>query len=317
MSQEIVSQKNFFPLSELERMAAIMAKSNLFGIKTVEQAAALMLLAQAEGRHPATVAQEYNIILGKPALKSEALLARFIEAGGRVKWIESTDKRCEAVFSHDQGGEINIVWTIEMAKTANLSNKEIWKSYPRQMLRSRTASEGSRAVCPSICLGVYTEEEVGDFVQNNPKNTEYTEVKEQPSLPALPESELKGLRAKVNKSLTAKKTLLELQEFTNHFSEITSLKGNIWDALTGHNDSETFQSLYNEHLKRVEQHEFRISPEGIDNWIEELNKCETAEKYKVFECSFNKNDYLQIPKVCDALAVKRSELGLEDENEAV
>ena len=186
----------------------------------------------------------------------------------------------------------------------------MWKSKPITMIKKVAIAQAFRLCFPDEFGGMpYTSDELPDNM------TAYTEVKEQPSLPALPESELKGLRAKVNKSLTAKKTLLELQEFTNHFSEMTSLKTKVWDALTGHNDSETFQSLYNEHLKRVEQHEFRISPEGIDQWIEELNKCETAEKYKVFECAFNKNDYLQIPKVCDALAVKRSELGLEDNQE--
>ena len=64
------------PLASLERMAQAVAKSGLFGLKTPEQALALMLVAQAEGRHPATAAQDYHVIQGRPSLKADALLAR-------------------------------------------------------------------------------------------------------------------------------------------------------------------------------------------------------------------------------------------------
>ena len=40
-------------IGDIERMAAAVAKSGLFGVKQPEQAMALMLVAQAEGLHPA------------------------------------------------------------------------------------------------------------------------------------------------------------------------------------------------------------------------------------------------------------------------
>ncbi len=67
------------PYSDIERMGMVLVKSQLFGIKTPEQAIALMLVAQSEGKHPATVAKEYDIIAGRPALKAQAMLARFQE----------------------------------------------------------------------------------------------------------------------------------------------------------------------------------------------------------------------------------------------
>ena len=57
-----------YSVSDIERMAIGIAESGLFGAKTPEHAFALMLVAQAEGRHPATIAQEYDIIQGRPAL---------------------------------------------------------------------------------------------------------------------------------------------------------------------------------------------------------------------------------------------------------
>ena len=72
------------PVTELEAMASHIVKSGLFGLKRQEEAVALMLVAQAEGRHPGTVAAEYHIIQGRPALKADAILARFQQAGGKV-----------------------------------------------------------------------------------------------------------------------------------------------------------------------------------------------------------------------------------------
>ena len=61
---------NIITVSEVERMANAVAKSGLFGVKNVEQAMALMLIAQAEGMHPAIAARDFHVIQGRPALKS-------------------------------------------------------------------------------------------------------------------------------------------------------------------------------------------------------------------------------------------------------
>ncbi|MBL0320418.1 MAG: hypothetical protein IPP74_14180, partial [Alphaproteobacteria bacterium] len=47
--------------------------------------------------------------------------------------------------------------------TIPLTDKEVWKSYPRGMLRSRCISEGVRTVYPGIISGIYTDEEVEAF----------------------------------------------------------------------------------------------------------------------------------------------------------
>ena len=43
-------------LNDMDRMAQAIATSGLFGMKTKEQALALMIVAQAENRHPGSVA---------------------------------------------------------------------------------------------------------------------------------------------------------------------------------------------------------------------------------------------------------------------
>jgi hypothetical protein len=148
------------PYAEMEKMAVTVAKSKLFGIETPEQALALMALCQAEGIHPMIAVRDYNIIKGRPSLKAETMLARFLQAGGKVKWHALTNDKAEATFSHPDGGEIRLDWDMDRAKQAGLAGKDNWKYYQRPMLRSRLISEGVRTVCPSIVQGVYTPEEI-------------------------------------------------------------------------------------------------------------------------------------------------------------
>lgn len=164
MNEVIVRSVPQHSFAELEKMAGAVAKSCLFGVKTQDQALALMLLAQAEGLHPAIAARDYHIIDGRPALKADAMLARFMAAGGKVEWHALTDAAVSATFSHPVGGTLKIEWTIEMAKTALLTGKDNWKKYPRAMLRSRVVSEGIRSVYPAVITGVYTVDEIRDGI---------------------------------------------------------------------------------------------------------------------------------------------------------
>lgn len=150
------------PLGDIERMALAVSKSNLFGVKTPEQAIALMLVAQAEGMHPAIAATHYHVINGRPTLKADAMLSRFQAAGGTVNWKVYTDAEVTGTFSHPQGGRVDITWTVAQAQAAGLTKNPTWRQYPRQMLRSRCISEGIRTVYPGVTVGVYTPEEVHD-----------------------------------------------------------------------------------------------------------------------------------------------------------
>jgi hypothetical protein len=150
-------------LGDMERMAVAITKSGLFGMKTPDQALALMIVAQAENKHPGTVAAEYHIIQGRASLKSDAMLARFQNAGGKVEWHEHTNEIVSATFSHPLGGSLRIDWDMARAREAGLGGKDNWAKYPRQMLRARVISEGVRAVFPGVLQGMYTPEEVQDF----------------------------------------------------------------------------------------------------------------------------------------------------------
>jgi hypothetical protein len=153
----------------MKEMAVAIAQSGLFGIKTPEQALALGLLAVSEGKPFASITAEYDVIQGRPALKSQACLARFQQAGGKIQWIKRTDKECTLEGSHPAGGTLQVTWTMDRAAAAGLTGKQNWKQYPTAMLSSRCVAELVRALYPACLNGVYLAEEVADFDTKPPK----------------------------------------------------------------------------------------------------------------------------------------------------
>lgn len=181
---------NLVPINDIEKMANAVAKSNLFGVKNPEQAMALMLIAQAEGMHPAIAARDYHVIQGRPALKADAMMARFQSSGGKVEWKVYTDKEVTGVFSHPSGGSVTITWTFEMATKIGLTGKDNWRNYARAMLRARCISEGIRTVYPGCVVGTYTPEEVNDF---EPKKANTSTVKDMGSAEVITNEEIEAL----------------------------------------------------------------------------------------------------------------------------
>lgn len=167
-----MNEVTIYSMPDIEKAGAYIAKSGLFGVKSPEQAVALMLVAQAEGRNPFEAARDYHIIQGRPALKADAVLTRFQQAGGKVEWLEYTDSKVVGKFTHPQGGAVTVDWTIDKARKIiqqtrdglqALTDKDNWKNYPRAMLRARCISEGVRTVYPGVASGIYTVEEVQDM----------------------------------------------------------------------------------------------------------------------------------------------------------
>lgn len=172
-----------YSVSDMKLMASAMAGTGMFGFKKPDEAFALMLIAQAEGKHPATVAQEYDVIQNRPALKSMAALARFQHAGGSIQWHTRTDVEASATFSHPKGGDLRISWTMERATKAGLTGKDNWRKFPAQMLSARVVSEGVRACFPACLNGMYVSEEVQDFEPRKPAMDPSMEIPPAPPQP--------------------------------------------------------------------------------------------------------------------------------------
>jgi len=155
-----MNEIQLIPIGDIQEMASAMSKSKFFGFKTPEEAVALMLLAQADGLHPAKAATHYHIIQGKPSLSADAMLARFQSAGGRVQWQTYGDDAVTGTFTHPAGGSVTIRWDLDRAKKAGVGNLQ---KFPAAMMRSRCITEGVRTVFPGVIVGMYTPEEVAQF----------------------------------------------------------------------------------------------------------------------------------------------------------
>lgn len=168
----------------IKLLAEQIAKSGLFPeVRTTEAAFALMMLADSEGIHPMQAMRRFHIVQGRPAMKADTMLAEFQERGGKVKWVQHTETVCEAQFTASGLSiDVTVKWTLEDAKRAGLFEKDIWKKYPRQMLRGRVISEGIRMAMPAIIVGIYTPEETEEI----PKDRVITVVPE--AAPSPPDS---------------------------------------------------------------------------------------------------------------------------------
>jgi len=152
------------PFDQKLQLAKAFADSKLFGMTDPNQVLALMAICESEGIHPAKAVQEYHIIQGRPALKADAMMARFQAAGGKVNWEVYTDEKVTGTFSHPNGGSLVVTWTLEQARGIGLVKPGSgWQKFPRAMLRSRCISEGIRSVYPGSVTGFYSPEEVQDF----------------------------------------------------------------------------------------------------------------------------------------------------------
>ena len=180
---------NIVPFADMQQMAKAIADSRLFGLTDVNQVLALGMVAQAEGHAFATAARDYHVIQGRPALKADAMMARFQSAGGKVNWEVYTDERVTGTFSHPNGGSLVVSWTLDQARSIGLVKPGSgWQKFPRAMLRSRCISEGIRSVYPGSVTGFYSPEEVQDFEPVKTKDMGRFDATPLNPLPELPEN---------------------------------------------------------------------------------------------------------------------------------
>lgn len=199
------------PFATMQRMATAVAKSRMFGVENEDQALALMALAQAEGIHPMTAVRDYHIIKGKPSLKAETMLARFLAAGGTVEWHELTKDKAEASFAY-KSKPLRLSWTMEDAKNAGLASKDVWKAFPRAMLRSRLISEGVRTVCPGIVQGVYTPEEAEHIAAEDMAPINVSAAVDSFERPGLPQEQTEALLRLIGEATSDKDLKTAYQE---------------------------------------------------------------------------------------------------------
>jgi len=158
------------PMSAIKTLGLAIFKSGIFGLDKPEQGEILAMQCMVEKKSPLELARTYHFIQGQLAIRSDALLAKFHQAGGTVDWGERTDERVTATFRKGTSSAAIVADMKEYVgngtamttdkKTLQPCFKENWKKWPRRMLTARAISEGVRLIAPECCFGTYTVEEL-------------------------------------------------------------------------------------------------------------------------------------------------------------
>jgi len=153
------------PMQAIKTLGLSIFKSGIFGLDKPEQGEILAMQCLVEKKSPLELARTYHFIQGQLAIRSDALLAKFQQAGGTVAWTERSDEKVKATFRKGTSSA-DIVADIKeyvgngtaLGKDGKL--KDNWKKWPRRMLTARAISEGVRLIAPECCFGTYTVEEL-------------------------------------------------------------------------------------------------------------------------------------------------------------
>lgn len=206
---------NIVPYNELQSMALSVTKSGMFGLKNENQAITLMLIAQAENIHPIQAIQMYSVINGMPALKTTEMIARYMRSGGKIVWLETTDKIAKAKFIFEEN-ELIYEYTIQDANKAQLTSKDNWKRMPKEMLRARCASSGIRMSNPASLNNMYSVEEAMDIPQDSDMPTIEATVEDVEIVEQKPtQNSLKLMLATRLKELSFSST--DIKDFANKY----------------------------------------------------------------------------------------------------
>lgn len=104
-----------------------------------------------------------QVINGKAGLSAEAMVALCRKAGHSISGTVTATEAHVIGKRADTGDEMEVTWTIDMAKRAGLTS-DTWRKYQESMLWARAVSQLCRQLFPDVIMGLsYTPEELNDF----------------------------------------------------------------------------------------------------------------------------------------------------------
>jgi hypothetical protein len=128
------------------------------------EATAAILAGLEVGLQPMAALRSFDIINGTAAPRALTLRAVLLAHGHEIELTESTASRCK-MRGRRAGSTAwqTVDWTLDRAKTLNLTGKDSWRKQPQAMLVARATSELARLVAADAILGIgYSAEEIAD-----------------------------------------------------------------------------------------------------------------------------------------------------------
>ena len=165
-------------INELKELGTIFRQSGMFpDLKNEAQAVVKIMAGRELGMSPMVAMQNVYVIVTKDGANIQIganLIASRIKQSGKYNYkiIESNKEKCIIEFYEDGEKSGIYEFNIKDAQAARLTDKYIWKAYPKNMLYNRCISNGYKTFCPDIFeIPVYYKGEVEEdqTYNNNPK----------------------------------------------------------------------------------------------------------------------------------------------------
>jgi len=258
MANELTHLNDSQLIQNLQTLGTEFAKSGILGVSNPSQGLIVALTCYTEHISPIEFARTYHIVNGRLSIRADAMQAQFLRQGGRIRWITSTNEKCEAVFSHPEYAPEGVTLSLTIEEMVNSGVavdgrsqlKQTWKSFPRQMLRARVVSEGCRMLTPGIVAGIYTPEEVSEFGNTPARTLDLSKSTKQEEVPvqALPESESESESESEPEPASEPKDITELliekEAIVNNF---------LCDKLHWITGGQTWRNLAPRHMDSIKQ----------------------------------------------------------------
>ena len=150
-------------IDEATQLARAACASKLYAVASPEAALMILLTGRDLGLTASQSFRAIYVVSGKPVVSSDAMVAAIRRSGLCASWrcIENTTERCtiETLRQGETEPEREtFAWAD--AERAGLSRKDVWRQYPRDMLRHRAAAGLARRVYPDVVLGCYAPGEI-------------------------------------------------------------------------------------------------------------------------------------------------------------
>lgn len=164
-------------LDEASALAKAAVASKLYAITSPEAGLMILLTGRDLGLSASQALRGIYVVNNKPVISADAMVAAVRRSGLARSWrvVESTIERCtiETTREGEEHPERE-TFTLEDAKRAGLDRKDVWRAYPRDMLRHRCAAALVRRVYPDVVLGCYVPGEIDDPPSPAPVHVDVT-----------------------------------------------------------------------------------------------------------------------------------------------
>lgn len=150
-------------------VGTMIARSGMFEARSNEAGAVIAMMCAGEDMSLLEFIRTFHIIEGRPTMKADVMLAKFLQLGGHYEVVERSDTAAEITLHREGGKAVTFRLTFDEVRRAGYcygkDGKTLsrnWSTRPKNMLWARVVSDAVRVMDPRVNAGIYTAEEMSD-----------------------------------------------------------------------------------------------------------------------------------------------------------